>query len=43
MYITPAQLAAATTANGICAGGIGLGFASADVSGGRGCGRGCVG
>ena len=35
MYITPAQLNVATTPNGILAGGIALGFASSEVSGGR--------
>lgn len=43
MYITQPQHTAANTANGICAGGIGRGFAAADVSGGRGPGRGSSG
>jgi hypothetical protein len=40
MYITPAQLIAATMLNGRLAGGIARGFAAADVRGGSGCGRG---
>jgi hypothetical protein len=40
MYITPAQLAAATIANGIGATGIGPGFEALLVSGGSGWSRG---
>jgi len=40
MYMTPAQLAAATIANGIGATGIGPGFAILLVRGGRGCSSG---
>jgi hypothetical protein len=40
MYITPAQLAAATMANGMGATGIGPGFAALLVSGGSGWSRG---
>jgi hypothetical protein len=43
IYITPAQLNAATTANGTGAGGIGLGFAMGAVSGGSGWVRGWMG
>ena len=40
MYMTPAQLAAATIANGIGAIGIGPGLAALLVNGGSGCSRG---
>lgn len=43
MYITPAQLAAATMAKGRLAGGIGRGFAAGEVSGGKGCWPGAMG
>lgn len=40
MYITPAQLIAATILNGRFAGGIDRGFEAAEVNGGRGWGSG---
>jgi hypothetical protein len=40
MYMTPAQLAAATIAKGSGATGTGPGFDIGAVSGGRGCSRG---
>jgi hypothetical protein len=41
--MTQPQQTAANTANGICAGGIGRGFAAADVNAGRGPGSGSSG